>query len=486
MEEFGLYLFRSALWITGFTLVWLVFLRNEAFFHLKRIYLVAGILASFLLPLITIRYAVEIPVEIPVEVPVESFSPAYESTITDLHEGASLPVPGHNVNLVLLFYLAGVAVFFGRLIWYSASLFGKAFLAPGNAEDGKIIMSAAISAPFSFFGYIFIDPELSGSRLREIINHEMAHIRQKHWIDLVLAELLCILQWFNPVAWIYTGFVRQNHEYLADREALRKSSDPAFYKATLLNQLFGSSVIPLTNPFIASLNKKRFDMMKKTAIHPLRKLRLLPLLPVMALIFWFCSEEYYDVISVEADGPETVQEFLHDPVRVSGLVFGDSDPIRGARVTVSGSSIRAVTDQEGYFEMDVPEGSSITISATGYSPTTLRHLFWREPDDPLSIGVRLYKDGVNRVKTAPPPRPSIQVFDGVIQPGTGPLPPGFDFRNYEWPITLSGEEAMKIYGPQARAGARIYTTRKEDSPSSVRYRVLFGEQDRVREDLFHP
>ena len=43
-------------------------------------------------------------------------------------------------------------------------------------------------------------------------------------------------------------------------------------------------------------------MMKKTTTFPLRKLRLLPLLPVMALIFWFCSEPVYhfsDAIQAE-------------------------------------------------------------------------------------------------------------------------------------------------------------------------------------------
>ena len=451
MEDFALYLFRSALWITGFTFVWVVFLRNENFFHLKRIYLIAGILASFFFPLITIRYAVEIP--------FETFTPVYNAPGIEVHEAAALPATGNYINPLLLIYLAGAAMFFGRLLWHSISLFRIA-LKSGRVKDENIIPSTGNSAPFSFFEYIFISPELSGGRLREIINHEMAHIRQKHWIDLALAELLCILQWFNPVVWVYKGFIRQNHEYLADREALRRSANPAFYKATLLNQLFGSSVIPLTNPFIASLNKKRFDMMKKTAIHPLRKLRLLPLLPVMALIFWFCSEEYYDVVTVEADGQQVMPASLQNSVRVSGLVFGESDPIRGARVIVSGSSIRAVTDREGFFEMVVPEGSSITISARGYSTSTLRHIHWREPNDPLTIGVRLYKDRIHRVKPAPPPRPSILVFDGVIQAGTSPLPSGFDFRNFERPTMLSGEEATKIYGEQARAGAHIYTTKK--------------------------
>ena len=52
------------------------------------------------------------------------------------------------------------------------------------------------------------------------MNHEAVHVRQKHWLDLLLSGLLCTLQWFNPVVWIYSRFIRQNHEYLADEVAL--------------------------------------------------------------------------------------------------------------------------------------------------------------------------------------------------------------------------------------------------------------------------
>ena len=59
----------------------------------------------------------------------------------------------------------------------------------------------------------------------------MVHIRQKHWLDLMLVQLLCILQWFNPVIWIYIRLIRQNHEYIADKVALQRTSDPAIYRA---------------------------------------------------------------------------------------------------------------------------------------------------------------------------------------------------------------------------------------------------------------
>jgi len=62
MESFGLYLLKSVTWIAGFALVFILFLRNERFFFLNRIYLLAGILTSFFFPLISIHYTVILPV----------------------------------------------------------------------------------------------------------------------------------------------------------------------------------------------------------------------------------------------------------------------------------------------------------------------------------------------------------------------------------------------------------------------------------------
>ena len=61
MEAFALYLLKSVIWLTGFALVYFLFLQNERFFRLKRYYLVAGILISFIFPLFTFHYQVEIP-----------------------------------------------------------------------------------------------------------------------------------------------------------------------------------------------------------------------------------------------------------------------------------------------------------------------------------------------------------------------------------------------------------------------------------------
>lgn len=58
MEALALYLIKSTVWLTGFALVYLLFLRNERFFLLNRIYLISGILVSIVFPLFTWHYTV--------------------------------------------------------------------------------------------------------------------------------------------------------------------------------------------------------------------------------------------------------------------------------------------------------------------------------------------------------------------------------------------------------------------------------------------
>ncbi len=60
-------------------------------------------------------------------------------------------------------------------------------------------------------------PSVTDIETREIMNHELVHIRQKHWFDLLLVEMLCMIQWFNPLVWIYSQFIGRTMNILPMR-----------------------------------------------------------------------------------------------------------------------------------------------------------------------------------------------------------------------------------------------------------------------------
>ena len=284
MEALATYLIKSSVWLTGFALVYALFLRNERFFVLNRIYLVSGILASLIFPLLTFRYTVLLPV-----VPTVEISEPQVQGIIAVNE----PFPTQNV-LLLSLYIAGIIYLTYRIIRQTLPVFQiirKSETQPFSSA--KLIRTAEYPASFSFFSFVFVNPSIDETETREIVNHELEHIRQQHWIDLLLFEILRTVQWFNPAIWLYGHLIRQNHEYLADERALQRSSNPAIYRAALLNQMFGGPVISLANSFNYSLNKKRFNMMKQTISSPIRKLRLLLILPLIAGVFYaFATPEY--------------------------------------------------------------------------------------------------------------------------------------------------------------------------------------------------
>jgi TonB family protein len=301
MEAFAAYLMKSAIWLTGFAIVYFLFLRNERYFMLKRIYLVSGILISLIFPLISFHYQVEMPAP---AISQADLSGASSSAIAvQLHAVAGKPF---NYRLILLFlYLSGMIFLLFRAIRHFSSIFKTINKANINRQGPvKLIRASQFPASFSFFNYVFINPSVSENEAEEIMNHEIVHVRQKHWFDLLLVEILRLIQWINPFAWIYTRFIRLNHEYLADQVALQRTASPANYRAALMNQLFESPVISFSNSFNYSLNKKRFDMMKKIITSPYRKLKVLLVLPVFAIVFYaFATPEY-----VYAESRKTLPE----------------------------------------------------------------------------------------------------------------------------------------------------------------------------------
>lgn len=384
MNEFALYLIKSACWLTGFALVYLLFLRNERFFMLKRIFLITGILASFLFPFISFHYQLEVPAPISL-----SFDPVQEIVpVSPVNQQQEFPGNKFDfMNMLLIVYLLGLFVFAARMIHHIFLKFKSIHNhSISNTDSAKIIRSSEYPSSFSFFNYIFINPSVKENELREIMNHELVHVKQKHWLDLLLVEFLILLQWANPFAWIYTGFIRLNHEYLADEVALRRSSDPTVYKATLLNHIFRSPVIILSNSFNYSINKNRFEMMKKIITSPYRKLKVLLILPVFAILFYAFAEPEFMYPGQNLNAIGTTDPSI--AYEVKGIVLKeDGQPFQGVQIAVTGTEIRGTTDASGNFTLaGVPEGSHLVFSYRGHLTQVLK------PQFSGSMTIKLLKD----------------------------------------------------------------------------------------------
>ena len=53
--------------------------------------------------------------------------------------------------------------------------------------------------------------------LREVLIHEQAHVRGWHTLDIIFSQVVCIIFWWNPAAWLMRREVRMNLEFIADK-----------------------------------------------------------------------------------------------------------------------------------------------------------------------------------------------------------------------------------------------------------------------------
>lgn len=159
-------------------------------------------------------------------------------------------------------YIAGVcAVMF---MWMLSFVRLSVLLRGGRCHRlGKVRMvinSSRAMAPLSWCRYILITPD-DLCDLRLIVSHELQHLRQAHWADLLIVQFMIALQWFNPAIWILRSELRRVHEFQADSGVLAAGIDARDYQFLLMKKAVGPRFQSLANSLNHSKLKKRITMM---------------------------------------------------------------------------------------------------------------------------------------------------------------------------------------------------------------------------------
>ena len=189
----------------------------------------------------------------------------------------------------LLFYLywIGVVVFALNFLLQLVVLLYRAWSKPA-IKDGRfrIVELDGDKAPCSFANYIFINPaKYDWDTYNQILLHEKTHIEQVHTLDILLAEILLIVQWFNPCAWLYRKELENNLEFLTDHSLLEKKDvEKVSYQLSLLKVSAPHFSLGLTTNYNQSILQKRIVMMnaKKSNLNTMWKyFFLLPLVGIL-------------------------------------------------------------------------------------------------------------------------------------------------------------------------------------------------------------
>jgi hypothetical protein len=157
-----------------------------------------------------------------------------------------------------------------------------------SENETRVYHVEADIIPFSFGNSIFINKQLhSLNELQEIVRHEFVHVKQKHSIDILWSELLCIVNWYNPFAWLLKKSLRQNLEFIADSKVLESGMNKKEYQYLLL-KVIGNNHFSIASKFNFSSLKKRIAMMNKmktARVHIVKFLFMLPLVAVLLIAF---------------------------------------------------------------------------------------------------------------------------------------------------------------------------------------------------------
>jgi TonB family protein len=283
METLIVYLVKSAFCLTLFFIVFYFLFREKTHFSLNRLYLLSSMILSFIIPTLHNPFYKGIENN-----ETTIFLDAITVTNTTFNESITNSL--FENNLLFLIYFAGLIVFSLRFLIRIVRLihFKKHFRSVKKGSK-KIFYIQDDIPPFSFFNLIFIGSGHNSEDLDKIIAHETIHVRHWHSVDIILAEFLSVLQWFNPFAGMLKKAIRDNHEYIADSAVLSRGYDRRSYQNLILSVHFHVKPVQLTNNFNTSQIKRRIIMMTKVKSGLAAQFRFFLIVPLIIIMAAFIA-----------------------------------------------------------------------------------------------------------------------------------------------------------------------------------------------------
>lgn len=299
-----------------------IFFERDKNFVVRRIYLMGVIVLPFLLPLLPATLRMPVSEMSMLTINLEGVTVLAQGTGAEAGSSVSF------AKITLAVYMLILAFGLIKLLIQLASII-RAIASSRRMEiRGSLVLANPRFHASSFFNYIFVDPAaMRENSFEHILDHENIHKREWHSIDRILVELFVMINWFNPVAWMFRKSVIENLEYLADSAVLRSGTDPVKYQLSILNQYIGSASI--SNQFSSQI-KNRINMLNKDyKLGSSWKLALIFPLVFLAFFIVSCTEKDAGVraeelspnTALEAEASEQILANRKSADAIEGQVF---------------------------------------------------------------------------------------------------------------------------------------------------------------------
>jgi beta-lactamase regulating signal transducer with metallopeptidase domain len=302
MSSFLFYILKSSIGISLLYGAFRLFMRKETFFALNRAILLAIVLVSTAIPLVSLP-----PIFPPIVLesrnsavqqleinPIVSSDFAQPENATTETISTQRPLSKSHFSwatLIQYSYWGGVLIAFLILIHGVGSvlvLFRNAKLE--RADGYKLVIVDHEVSPFSFAKIIVISRVDYENHRQSIFTHEQAHIRLNHFFDLVLLEVIKIAHWFNPFIYLLIKDMKEIHEFQADEYTLNTGIDAKQYQFLIIQKSVGKQRFALANSFNHCQIKNRIIMMNKSKTSKAWRWKVATFLPLLALLLMAFSK----------------------------------------------------------------------------------------------------------------------------------------------------------------------------------------------------
>ena len=460
MGAFFVYIVKSAVCLAVFYLFYRLLLSRETFHRFNRIALLGILILSCAIPF------VEVTMKEPMEVSQQLLTWEELLLMANLNRTATIETAPESAIMwreaLLMVYLLGIVFFFLRNVW---SLTRMLRLIKGSTlvrqENGiTLITHQKEIAPFSWMKFVVISEKDLKENGEEILTHEYAHIRKRHSIDLLIADICIFFQWFNPASWLLKQELQNIHEFEADESVIAQGIDAKKYQLLLIKKAVGTRLYSMANSFNHSSLKKRITMMLKKKSNPWARLKYLYVLPLAAIaVTAFArpeiSEKADEISAVKVNDLAAIVEAKVEEITkdVSNITSGDSLK----KLVVTGDSI---LKEKGTISIYGEKGKN-GVLATKLLPDEDNHFKITKTQAKIKPGMNTSVDksklmgthigGISTVDLRD--KDVLVIIDGKESSRT--VVDALDPSRIESISILDGKEATDIYGDKAKNGAMV-------------------------------
>lgn len=307
------YIIKSSLILLLLFGLYQALLRKTKMLVFNRYFLILSVVFSLVMPFVSL------PIHIKTTRSLEQIGAAFNNFMPEITPVGNQVKPDLNLSehetaspilslpiILLVIYSLGLVLFLSRFLRNVITIFHQSRYAEKTYyANHKLALIDYPINPYSFFNTIFVSKQdyLDKTVNDDLLDHEAAHLRQSHSIDIILIELIQIFYWFNPILILYKKAIRINHEFLADDSVVKKTENIKDYSEKLLNFIDNKSKITLTSGFLHSLTKKRLVMMTQKKSGRLSNgLRITTISGLVAALFICVSWKPSDIILLNLSG----------------------------------------------------------------------------------------------------------------------------------------------------------------------------------------